>query len=72
MVRQIFKADSKNINITIPDEYVGKVIEVLTFEVDEDQLESQTEKLASIKALYDGLRVDLKDFVFDRDEANRR
>lgn len=73
MVRQIIKANSKNVHISIPDDYIGKTVEVLAFTLDEKiKNDIITDHSSSINALYDGIRVDFTDFVFNRDEANSR
>jgi hypothetical protein len=72
MVRQIIKASSNDIHISVPDNYVGKTLEVLAFTLDETTQDVTEDYINSINALYDNIRVDFTDFVFNRDEANRR
>ena len=72
MVRQIIKASSNDIHISIPDNYVGKTLEVLAFTLDETKHEVTGDHINSINNLYDTIRVDFTDFVFNRDEANSR
>lgn len=72
MVRQIIKASSNDIHISVPDNYVGKTLEVLAFTLDETKQDISEDHIHSINALYDSIRVDFTDFVFNRDEANSR
>lgn len=72
MVRQIIKASSNDIHISVPDNYVGKTLEILAFTLDETKQDVIEDHVNSINALYDNIRVDFTDFVFNRDEANRR
>jgi hypothetical protein len=72
MVRQIIKPSSTDVYISIPDDYVGKTLEILAFTLDETNQKNHEDHTNSINTLYDNIRVDFTDFAFDRDEANRR
>ncbi|MDN3583113.1 hypothetical protein [Mucilaginibacter flavus] len=75
MIRTILKSDKNNLILNLPDELVGKMIEVIAFSIEEDNtiLNSASSKETRIKEL----AIKLKPFTFnsggykfDRDEAN--
>lgn len=74
MIRQIVRPTQNTYVLQLPDELVGKTVEVLAFEVEQDQILNQdlsrAQKLAAIKKGLDKFRVDLSSFKFNRDEAN--
>ena len=74
MLRTIVKPTKNSLTIKLPDNLVGKMVEVLAFELKAPAEESiAVDKENRIKALEKGLnkyRKDLSDFKFDRDEAN--
>jgi hypothetical protein len=37
MIRTILKSDQNNLTLTLPDELVGKMIEIIAFEIKEDE-----------------------------------
>jgi len=37
MIRTILKSDQNNLILTLPDELVGKMIEIIAFEIKEDE-----------------------------------
>lgn len=75
MIRTIIKPTKNSLTIRLPDNLVGKMVEVLAFEVKtaKDNETITVDNKNRIKALEKGLnkyRVDLSDFKFDREEAN--
>jgi hypothetical protein len=76
MIRTILKSTKNSLTLQLPDDLVGKTIEVIAFEI--DQVNSpkkfqEIEKSKKIEAIDKALskyRVDLSDYKFDRDEAN--
>lgn len=76
MIRQIIKPSKRTITLEIPESFIGKKIELLAFEVDEKQEESDTSEIkrsSSIEELFDkfdGLTFDSTGtYFFDRDKA---
>jgi len=72
MLREIIVPENNTYLLKLPDELVGKRVEVIAFEIEEktdDSLEVN-EKLKSIREIFDGKRIDLSSFKFNRDEAN--
>ncbi len=71
MVRQIIKAKSETINIVIPEDYVGKTIEILAFPIEENENITKKRK-AEIIEKFRKMQTDMTGYKFDRDEANER
>lgn len=75
MIRTILKSNKKNLTLELPDDLVGKMIEIIAFSVDETKsIEKET---APIEVRVGHLKDRLKSFTFnsggyrfDRDEAN--
>jgi hypothetical protein len=86
MYRQIFIPSERNSHVAIPREWYGQEVEVIVSPVMKDTDEEkppvdyadiqQVRKMASkkdvqkIKKIFANYRFDMKDFKFDRDEAN--
>ena len=69
MIRTIITPNKQTISFDIPEEYVGKQIEVIAFAKDEGiAKEKTTEKPVTFTAL----SIDTRGFKFNRDEANER
>jgi len=69
MIRTIIKAKKNYLTIQLPNEYVGKQLEVIAF-----MLEEETEKNHSKKkeVSFEAVSVDTRGYKFNRDEANER
>jgi hypothetical protein len=73
MIRKIIVPTERQYILEIPASFIGKNVEVLAFEVaeaEELQEENKKERLKKIRSAFDGVRVDLSNYKFDRDEAN--
>ncbi len=75
MVRTILKPEKNSLTIKLPDNFIGKVIEVIAFEIEQVGSDKivDSEKRKRIEVINKALskhRVDLSNFKFDRDEAN--
>jgi len=69
MIRTVIIPDSSTISISVPDDYIGKVLEVIAFTKEEGLYKgAHTQKKTSFTILH----TNLKDFKFNRDEANER
>ncbi|HEY0244514.1 MAG TPA: hypothetical protein VGC01_03050 [Mucilaginibacter sp.] len=75
MIRTIIKSNKNSLTLELPDDLVGKIIEVIAFSVEDTKIvvKDTTPKETRIAILKDKL----KDFTFnsggykfDRDEAN--
>ena len=67
MVRTIITADKSNLTLSLPDNFLGKQVEVLAFLVDE--VDEETKSTPSSKT-FNAVRLDTKGFTFNREEAN--
>lgn len=75
MVRQIFIPDQTTLTLEIPESFVGKRIELLAFEVEEDSSTiykniDKSEKLNRLNESLEGYKVDLSNYTFDRNQSN--
>lgn len=75
MYRKIFKVESEeDLLIEMPKEYLNKQIEIIAFQVTEEDISYTTEKTDFEEAMnfFDSIKTDMSNFKFDRDEANPR
>jgi hypothetical protein len=73
MYRAIVTPKETKLTIDLPEEMVGKEVEVLAFEL--GQAEKNVVKMKSLEeafAFWDSMAVDMSNFKFDREEANER
>ena len=74
MVRKILIPTENTYLLHLPDSFVGRRVEVLAFEVEAPAEAMARPDVAStrahLQALVAGHLVDLRDFKFDRNEAN--
>jgi hypothetical protein len=76
MIRTILKSDKNSLTLELPNDMVGKLIEIIAFEVDKAEAPKKveevekSEKIAALNKALNKYRVNLSDFKFDRDEAN--
>ena len=68
MIRTVVKANKKTLSFRLPDDYIGKELEVIVFSKDEGIQENKTKKNVSFTVLHS----DIKNYKFNRDEANER
>lgn len=71
MLREIITSANQNLTLHLPEDMVGKTVEVIAFEISDAKVEYQKDsRLKQIKDLTKDTLVDLSNFKFDRDEAN--
>ena len=78
MVRKIVIPQERTYTLELPEEFIGKEVEVLAFEVSEDvpahkktlSDQSREARIEYLRKVLEPYRVDLSNFTFDRDEAN--
>ncbi len=68
MVRKIITIDEKNIILSLPEEFVGKQVEILAFLLED----TEEEEIPSTEKSFTSLQIDTKGYKFNRDEANER
>jgi hypothetical protein len=62
-IREIVIPENNKIELTIPDNFIGKKIEVLAFELEEKQKLSRSRRKRSFNAI----ALDLTEFKFNRE-----
>ncbi len=77
MFRKIIIPESANISLLLPENFIGKQVEVIAFKVDDEKINEQKsdeDKYAwkNAKDFFDAHRIDLSHFEFNREEANER
>jgi hypothetical protein len=71
MLREIIKPVKSNVTLRLPEEMVGKTVEVIAFEINEVQNSStKAQRLNQIEEVTKATLIDLSGFKFDRDKAN--
>jgi len=75
MVRTILKSENNKLTLQLPDDLVGKMIEVITFSIEDTKRTSndsisKSKRIDAINNVLNKHRVDLSDYKFDRNEAN--
>jgi hypothetical protein len=76
LIREIIVPTGNTYTLNLPDEMIGKQIEVIAKEVEaptvseNSAIEARTQKIEQIREIYKDCLVDLSNFKFDRDEAN--
>ncbi|MFW5657095.1 MAG: hypothetical protein ACOC31_06340 [Bacteroidota bacterium] len=68
MIRTIVTADNNILTLTLPDNYVGKKVEVIAFTVDEPKQRKEYKKAKSFTTV----KVNAEGFRFNRDELHER
>ena len=67
-IREIIVPENNKIELTIPDNFIGKRIEVIAFE-----MEDQIGDFNNLKRkTFDAIKINLSGFKFNREEANER
>jgi hypothetical protein len=75
MIRTILKSDKNNLIVHLPDDLVGKMIEVIAFSIEDtksivkDTL-SKEERIAALKGKLKDFTFNSGGYKFDRDDAN--
>jgi hypothetical protein len=70
MIREIIFPTSNSYTLLLPDNLIGKEVEVLAFEVEESSIVAPTTFLKKASSIFDNCKVDLSNYKFNRDEAN--
>ena len=68
MIRTVVKTNNNTLSFPIPDKYIGKELEVIAFTRDEVFEGNKAKKKVSFTVLH----TDIKNYKFNRDEANER
>jgi hypothetical protein len=74
MLREIIVPQNSLVTVQLPEEMVGKTVELIAFEIDREGLNgnklTKEQRIKQIEDLTKPYLVDLSNFKFDRDEAN--
>jgi len=74
MVREVIQPINNTYTLNLPDEMIGKTVEVIAFEIDMNKNESGVKPLKSIKNIKERYSrypiISHDSYRFDRDEAN--
>lgn len=71
MLREIIRPTKASFTMRLPDEMIGKTVEVIAFEINESEtVPDKLLRLQQIEDLTKSTLVDLSNFKFDRDQAN--
>ncbi|WP_194973161.1 hypothetical protein [Aquiflexum lacus] len=76
LIREIIVPTGNSYTLTLPDEMIGKRVEVIAFELNKDVLVNdetkidQNQILSDIREIFKGNLLDMSKFKFNRDEAN--
>ena len=71
MLREIIKPKKTSFTMRLPEEMVGKTVEVIAFDIEEGKsTTNKAQRLQEIEDLTKSSLVDLSGFKFDRDRAN--
>ena len=71
MIRQIIEVKKTEFLLSMPEEYIGKTIEIIAFPIEEYENVSPKRREEIIEK-FRKMNTDLKDFKFNRDELNER
>ena len=71
MYRQIIIPKDTQLLLQIPSDFVGKQVEIIAFELGKEEniieIKNTPQK---IEKIFDRFRIDMRNFKFDRNEAN--
>ncbi|MCF2503123.1 hypothetical protein L0663_07040 [Dyadobacter sp. CY107] len=76
LIREIIVPTGNSYTLNLPDEMIGKQVEVIAFEIEnrvqdvDIESKEREQKIEQIREIYKDSLVDLSNFKFDRDEAN--
>ena len=69
MIRTILTVDKNNLTLLLPDDFLGKRIEVIAFVIDEARVKAVG--VGQSRTFFE-ISLDTKGFKFNREEANER
>lgn len=70
LIREIIFPTENTYTLKLPEEMIGKQIEIIAFEIEKVQLDSKKKSIDDIKAIFKDNLINLSNYKFDRDEAN--
>ncbi|OJW81378.1 MAG: hypothetical protein BGO69_13860 [Bacteroidetes bacterium 46-16] len=70
MIRTIVKAEKTQIQLSVPEDYIGKQVEIIVFALDEST--GTPLHLIKKEATFNAVSLNTVGYKFDRNEANER
>lgn len=70
LIREIIVPTGNSYTLNLPNEMIGKQIEVIAFEIERKEVVNSDDKMNRLKESLQDLKTDLSNFKFNRDEAN--
>ena len=73
MLREIISPAEQNVTLRLPEEMIGKTVEVIAFEIADEQITpvlTKSQRWARIRNLTKDTLTDLSNFKFSRNKAN--
>lgn len=71
LIREIIFPTENTYTLHLPEEMIGKQVEIIAFEIDKTPKVSKKENsINDIKAIFKDSLIDLSNYKFDREEAN--
>ncbi|GLU53540.1 hypothetical protein [Dyadobacter frigoris] len=73
LIREIIVPTDNTYLLKLPDEMIGKQVEIIAFEIEarpDVDIEERERRRMEIREIFKDSLVDLSNFKFDRDEAN--
>ena len=67
MIHTIVKPNNNTLLLPIPDNYIGRQVEVIAFMIDEGKETTSSKKK---EVSFNAVKLDTRGFKFNRDEAN--
>ena len=74
MFQQIITPSASNHAVLLPEAYYGKKMMVTAFELNDKKEKSKKNltKTEEVRAFFNSFQIDLRGFIFNREEANER
>jgi hypothetical protein len=70
LIREIIFPTENTYTLHLPEEMIGKQVEIIAFEIEKAPLDRKEKSIDDIKAIFKDSLIDLSNYKFDRDEAN--
>lgn len=70
LIREIIFPTESTYTLHLPEEMIGKQVEIIAFEIEKTPEAKPSDKMERLEKSLAGLKIDLSNFKFNRDEAN--
>lgn len=72
MVRTLITPSSETISFKVPEQYIGKEIQIIAYEVDEVTTANEAVEDKKKGVSFNAIQLDTLNYKFSREEANER